>query len=96
MVKKKDRNKSTSFILRDFNVELLDKLKKFTGEKTASKAVMLVCARYLGLEKLADKQKQEIENLNEVLDSVVCNLKKRNEANKNLDEFLNNMDWRLE
>ena len=92
----KDRNKSTTVILRNFNCELIDKLKEFTGENTNTKAIELVCARYLGLEKLADEQKKKIDDMNDVLDSVVRSLKSRHEANKFLNEFLNNMDWRVD
>jgi hypothetical protein len=63
MSKKKDRNASTDLLLRNFNLELLEKLKAFTGEKTANKAIKLVCARYLGLEKLCDNQGFEIKSL---------------------------------
>jgi len=95
MSKEKDRNESTTVILREFNCELIDKLKKFTGEKTNTKAIELVCARYLSLEKLADDQKHQINDLDTVIDGVVRNLRKRNEANKYLDKFLDDMEFRI-
>lgn len=55
MGKAKDRNASTNLMLRDFNLELLESLKKFTGESTGSKAIKLVCARYIRCEETLNK-----------------------------------------
>lgn len=67
MSKEQDRNASTNLMLRGFNVELLEKLKAFTDEKTGAKAIMLVCARYLSLEKLCEEQSSRIQGLEKSL-----------------------------
>jgi len=66
----KDRNASKDILLRDFNIELIEKLKKFTGEKTASKAIKLVCARYLSLDKLCDERNKKIYELDSSLSRI--------------------------
>ena len=84
----KDRNKSTTVILRNFNCELIEKLKKFTGENTNTKAIELVCARYLALDKLADNQREKIEKLKDSLDSIYSSLQKAQEAKDEVIKFV--------
>ena len=85
---KKDRNKSTVVILRDFNCELLDKLKDFTNEKTGAKAIKFVCARYLNLEKVTDEQSRQIEDLDNRLSCIANALKSRLYIEREIREFL--------
>ncbi|MCK4982209.1 MAG: hypothetical protein KAS17_04745 [Victivallaceae bacterium] len=87
----KDRNKSTTVILRNFNCELIEKLKKFTGENTNTKAIELVCARYLGLEKLADGQREEIAEIRSSLNSVASTLSRAQDAKDEVVKFINYM-----
>ncbi|MCF7900566.1 hypothetical protein K9K77_03585 [Candidatus Babeliales bacterium] len=88
MVKKKDRNESTTVILREFNCELIEKLKKFTNEKTASKAIMLVCARYLSIEKLADEQREKIDNLESDLSEIKSLIRDHYIASESIKRFI--------
>ena len=68
MVKKvKDRNESTDLLLRGFNCELLENLKSFTCENTGSKAIKVVCSRYLMLEKMTSEQIKRIHELEQTV-----------------------------
>lgn len=95
MSKRKDENEFTTVILRNFSCEFAKSLRSYTGEKTNTKAVELVCARYLGLEKLADDQKHQINDLDNVIDSIVLSLRSRRQADKNINKFLKDMDLRI-
>ena len=88
MAKKKDRNESTTVILREFNCELIEKLKKFTNEKTASKAIMLVCARYLALEKLADEQREKINEFERKQDRIESLYRQTKECSSELQKLI--------
>lgn len=88
MSKEKDRNESTTVILREFNVELAENLKAFTHEATNSKAIKLVCARYLSLEKLADEQKEKIEHLESKLSEIKQAIREQYIAEETIKRFI--------
>ena len=96
MSKEQDRNASTNLMLRGFNVELLEKLKTFTGEKTGAKAIILVCARYLSLEKLCDKQKETIENYKFIDERLKKAYKRKLEAEQFIHSILSDSETELD
>ena len=84
----KDRNESTTVILREFNCELIERLKKFTGEKTSTKAIEIVCTKYLGLEELGDKQTGEIIKLEVKLKRISELYKQAKETSNELQDLI--------
>lgn len=67
-----------AFMIRTMSEEEIDKLKKFTGEKTASKALINAASQAIGLKEESRKRKQdclemmeEIKRMQKVIDSLL-------------------------
>lgn len=88
MATKKRKKEETTFLLRNFSVELLEKLKDYTGEKTATKIVKICCGEYLELRATKRQQAEKIRELEDNLQDIKNALGKKYAAEKEILTFI--------
>lgn len=84
-----NKKKETTIIpVRDFSLELIEKLKDYTGEKTAAKVVKICCEEYLELNAIKKRQVARITTLEDKLQNIKNSLLAKATAEKEIAKFL--------
>lgn len=82
------KKKTTIIPVRDFSLELIEKLKDYTGEKTAAKVVKICCEEYLELNAIKKRQAERIRTLEDSLLNIKNSLLNKKTAEKEILQFL--------
>jgi|AntAceMinimDraft_3_1070362.scaffolds.fasta_scaffold15419_2 hypothetical protein len=82
------KKKTTIIPVRDFSLELIEKLKDYTGEKTAAKVVKICCEEYLELNATKKRQAERIRTLEDSLQEIKSSLLDKATAEKEILRFL--------
>jgi len=82
------KKKTTIIPVRDFSLELIEKLKDYTGEKTAAKVVKTCCEEYLELNATKKRQAEKIRTLEDSLQEIKSSLLDKATAEKEILRFL--------
>ena len=82
------KKKTTIIPVRDFSLELIEKLKDYTGEKTAAKVVKICCEEYLELNATKKRQAERIRTLEDSLQEIKSSLLDKATAEKEIAQFL--------
>ena len=81
------KKKTTIIPVRDFSLELIEKLKDYTGEKTAAKVVKICCDEHLELNAIKKRQAERIRVLEDSLQNIKSCLLDKATAEKEIAQF---------